>query len=216
MNLIILGPPGAGKGTQSEKMVETFGLVQLSTGDMLRAEVKSGSKLGNEAKNIMDLGGLAPDSLIVAMISEQIDKPSTVRGFILDGFPRTTAQARALDAMLSEKSLKMDHVIQLVVDENVIVERLSGRFSCAECGVGYHDSYKKPVEDGKCDKCGAQEFSRRSDDKPGTVRSRLVAYREQTAPIIPFYSDKGVLQSIDGMGTMEEVFGKINEIVAGG
>ena len=216
MNLIILGPPGAGKGTQSEKMAEIFGLVQLSTGDMLRAEVKSGSKLGNEAKNTMDLGELAPDDLIMAMISKQIDKPSTLRGFILDGFPRTTAQATALDEMLSEKSLKMDHVIQLVVDENVIVERLSGRFSCAKCGVGYHDSFKKPDEDGKCDKCGAQEFLRRSDDKPKTVRSRLLAYREQTAPIIPYYSNKGVLQSIDGMGTMEEVFGQINEIVAGG
>jgi|TARA_B110000196_G_C21076708_1_gene630293 adenylate kinase len=216
MNLIILGPPGAGKGTQSEKMVETFGLVQLSTGDMLRAEVESGSEPGDETKNIMDLGELVPDDRIVAMISKQIDKPSTVKGFILDGFPRTTAQARALDAMLSEKSLKMDHVIQLVVDENVIVERLSGRFSCSECGVGYHDSFKKPAEDGKCDKCGAQEFLRRSDDKPETVRSRLLAYREQTAPIIPFYSDKGVLQSIDGMGTVEEVFDKINGIVAGG
>ncbi len=216
MNLIILGPPGAGKGTQSEKMVETFGLVQLSTGDMLRAEVKSGSEPGDETKNIMDLGELVPDDRIVAMISKQIDKPSTVKGFILDGFPRTTAQARALDAMLSEKSLKMDHVIQLVIDENVIVERLSGRFSCSECGVGYHDSFKKPAEDGRCDKCGAQEFLRRSDDKPETVRSRLLAYREQTAPILPFYSDKGVLQSIDGMGTVEEVFDKINEIVAGG
>ena len=155
MNLIILGPPGAGKGTQSEKVVETFGLVQLSTGVMLRAEVKSGSKLGNQAKNIMDLGELVPDDLIVAMISKQIEKPSTVRGFILDGFPRTTSQARALDEMLSEKSLKMDHVIQLVVDENGIVKRLSGRFSCAECGVGYHDSFKKPVEDGKRNSCPA-------------------------------------------------------------
>jgi adenylate kinase len=183
---------------------------------MLRAEVKSGSELGQTAKKIMDAGELVPDDLIISMISSQIDQHSDAKGIILDGFPRTTAQAEALDSMFSEKSLSMDHVIQLEVNEEAIVERISGRFSCANCGAGYHDSFSKPAEDGKCDKCGSTEFSRRSDDNPEAVRSRLAAYREQTAPILPFYSDKGVLQSVDGMGGMEEVFDQIKEIVAGG
>ena len=216
MKLILLGPPGSGKGTQAQKIEQKYNLKQLATGDLLRDEIKSESKIGREVKKIIDRGELVSDKIIISLIENSIDKKKFSTGFILDGFPRTTDQARALDEMLSEKSLKMDHVIRLEVDENAIAERLSGRFSCAECGVGYHDIFKKPVEDGKCDKCGSQEFLRRSDDKPGTVRSRLVAYREQTAPIIPYYSDKGVLQSIDGMGTMDEVFGQINEIVAGG
>ena len=216
MNMIILGPPGGGKGTQCERLVEEYGLVQLSTGDLLRAEVKSGSELGQTAKKIMDAGQLVPDDMIISMISSQIDQNSDSEGIILDGFPRTTAQAEALDAMLSEKSLNMDHVVQLEVDEDAIVERLSGRFSCANCGAGYHDTFSQPAEEGKCDKCGHTEFSRRSDDNPETVRSRLVAYREQTAPILPFYQDKGVLQSVDGMGGMEEVFDQIKEIVASG
>jgi adenylate kinase len=215
MNLIVLGPPGAGKGTQCERLIEELNLAQLSTGDMLRAEVRSGSRLGRKAKKIMDLGGLVPDDLIVAMISGKIDQHSSENGFILDGFPRTMDQARSLDLMLSEKSLKMDYVIQLEVDEDAIVERLSGRFSCSECGVGYHDSFKKPVVVNKCDKCESKTFLRRSDDNPETVRSRLEAYREQTTPILPFYRDKGVLQSVDGMGTVEKVFGQIKEIVAG-
>ncbi len=216
MNLILLGPPGAGKGTQCERLVSTFDLVQLSTGDMLRAEVKSGSELGQTAKKIMDAGELVPDDLIISMISGQIDQHSDANGIILDGFPRTTAQAEALDEMFSEKSLDMDHVIQLEVDEDAIVERISGRFSCAACGAGYHDTFSMPAEEGKCDKCGSTEFSRRSDDNPEAVRSRLAAYRDQTAPILPFYSDKGVLQSVDGMGGMEEVFDQIKEIVTGG
>jgi adenylate kinase len=215
MNLIVLGPPGAGKGTQCERLVDELNLVQLSTGEMLRAEVKAGSKLGQEAKKIMDLGGLVPDDLIVALISSKIDQKGSVKGFILDGFPRTMDQARSLDLMLSEKSLKMDYVIQLQVDEDTIVERLSGRFSCSECGYGYHDSFKKPIEDEKCDKCGSKNFSRRTDDNPKIVRSRLDAYKELTAPILPFYRDKGVLQSVDGMGDMEEVFNQIKEIIAG-
>ena len=216
MNLIILGPPGAGKGTQSERIVEKFHLVQLSTGEMLRAEVKSRTGIGKKADKIMDLGELVPDDLIVTMISNQIDQHSAAKGFILDGFPRTTAQAISLDLMLSDKSLKMDHVIQLKVDEEAIVARLSGRFSCIECGAGYHDTFKKPMKYEKCDKCGSENFSRRSDDNPKTVRSRLEAYRKKTEPILPFYRDKGVLESIDGMLDIDEVFDQIKEIITGG
>lgn len=216
MILILLGPPGAGKGTQSALLIEMFGLVQLSTGEMLRAEVKSGSEIGQTVKKIIDAGQLVPDEMIISMISDEIDQHRDAKGVILDGFPRTTAQAEALDSLLSEKSLNMDHVIQLEVNEDAIVERLSGRFSCAKCGAGYHDTFSKPAEEGICDKCGSEEFLRRTDDNPETVRSRLVAYREQTAPILPFYRDKGILQSVDGMGGMEEVFDQIKEIVTKG
>jgi len=215
MNLILLGPPGAGKGTQCERLVDTYGLVQLSTGDMLRAEVKSGSDLGVKAKKIMDDGQLVPDDLMIAMISGRIDAETDAEGIILDGFPRTTAQAEALDAMLDDKGLAMDHVIQLEVDEDAIVERLSGRYSCANCGAGYHDTFATPKEDGVCDKCGSMEFSRRSDDNPETVRSRLAAYNEQTAPILPYYDGKGSLKRVNGMGGMEDVFGEIKGIIDG-
>jgi adenylate kinase len=216
MNLILLGPPGAGKGAQCERLVSTFSFVQLSTGDMLRAEVKSGSKHGQMVKRIMDLGDLVPDNLIISMISSQVDECSGENGLIFDGFPRTLGQAEELDAMFSDKSLNMDHVIQIEVSEDAIIERISGRFSCTACNAGYHDTFSKPVEDEKCDKCGSTNFLRRSDDNPEAVRSRLVAYREQTAPILPFYSDKGVLHSVDGLRGMEEVFDQIKEIVAGG
>jgi len=214
MNLVIFGPPGAGKGTQCEKIAEAFELVQLSTGEMLRSEVNSGSMLGKAAKKKLDLGNLVPDNVIIKMMSDQIDQHIDAKGFILDGFPRTRAQARALDMMLSEKSLKMDYVIQLEVDEEAIIDRLSGRFSCTECGAGYHNKFKIPIEADKCDKCGSDEFSRRSDDNAETVRTRLVAYRKQTAPILPFYTEKGVLQSVDGMRNIGEVFDQIKEIIA--
>ncbi|MBT7265475.1 MAG: adenylate kinase [Rhodospirillaceae bacterium] len=216
MNLIMLGPPGAGKGTQCERLVESFGLIQLSTGDMLRAETSSGSELGQTVKKIMDAGNLVPDEVIISMISGQIDQHNEAQGVILDGFPRTTAQAEALDVMLSEKDLAMDFVIQLEVDEDAIVERISGRFSCAKCRAGYHDTFSNTAVEGICDKCGSTEFIRRTDDNPETVRSRLAAYREQTAPILPYYRDKGVLQSVDGMKGMEEVFDQIKEIIEGG
>jgi len=215
MNLIILGPPGAGKGTQCKKLVKDFGLIQLSTGEMLRAEVKSGSRVGNKAEKLMDAGSLVPDDLIVEMISIQIDKHVNVKGFILDGFPRTAAQAGALDEMLSEKALKMDHVIQIEVDEDAVIKRLSGRFSCAKCDIGYHDLFKRPIEDNKCDICGAQEFIRRTDDKLETIRSRLAAYWHKSEPILPYYNNKGILKCIDGMGSMEDVYTKIKKVIMG-
>jgi adenylate kinase len=183
---------------------------------MLRAEIKSGSELGETVKKIIDAGSLVPDDLIVSMISSQIDQHEGTKGIILDGVPRTTAQAEALDKLLSSKGLNMDFVIHLEVDEEAIVERITGRYSCSECGAGYHESFSKPAEEGVCDKCGSTEFIRRSDDNPETVRSRLAAYRDQTAPILPYYRDKGVLRSVDGRKGMEEVFDQIKEIIAGG
>ena len=215
MNLILLGPPGAGKGTQAKRIMDTYGAVQLSTGDMLRAEVESGSELGGRAKKIMDDGQLVPDDLMIAMISGRIDAMNASDGIILDGFPRTTAQAEALDTMLDAKGLAMDHVIQLEVDEDTIIARLSGRFSCAACGAGYHDTYAKPEVEGVCDKCGATEFARRSDDNADTVRTRLAAYNEQTAPILPYYDGKGSLKRVNGLGAMETVFGEIKGIIDG-
>ena len=215
MNLMLLGPPGAGKGTQAQRLADTYGLVQLSTGEMLRSEVASGSDLGVRAKKIMDDGRLVPDDLMIAMISRQIDAENASGGIILDGFPRTTGQAEALDVMLDTKGIRMDFVIQLEVDEDAIVARLSGRFSCSSCGTGYHDIYAKTKVDGVCDKCGATEFARRSDDNAETVRSRLAAYNEQTAPILPYYDGKGSLERVNGLASMETVFEEIRGIIEG-
>jgi len=213
VNLILLGPPGAGKGTQAKGLQERYSIVQLSTGDMLRAEVASGSELGQQAKEIMDSGGLVSDDLIINMISSRIDQDDCKNGFILDGFPRTTPQAEALDKMLEEKSFVIDHVIELKVDDDAMVTRITGRYTCAGCGAGYHDEFQKPKENGVCDKCGGTEFSRRADDNAETVRSRLEAYHDQTAPIVSYYGDKGVMKSVDGMASIDEVKGQLDAIL---
>jgi adenylate kinase len=215
LNLILLGPPGAGKGTQAKKLTDERGLVQLSTGDMLRAEVASGSPLGIEAKKIMDAGQLVSDAIVIGMIDGRTDKPDTAKGVIFDGFPRTVAQAEALDAMLQKKGKKIDAVIELKVDDAALVERISGRFTCAKCGTGYHDKFARPKKDGICDKCGSTEFTRRADDNAETVKARLVAYNQQTAPILPYYRAKGVLHAVDGMSDMSEVAKQIDRVLAG-
>jgi adenylate kinase len=214
MNIILLGAPGAGKGTQAKRIEESFGMVQLSTGDMLRALVASGSELGRKAKEIMDAGQLMPDDLMIDMISARIEEPDCAEGFILDGFPRTTGQAKALDRMLADKGLRMDAVIEIKVDEEALVDRITGRFTCASCGAGYHDEFHRPKVDGRCDNCGGAEFSRRADDNEETVRSRLEAYHEQTAPILPYYEDKGILQAVDGMTAIDEVTEQLKELLS--
>ena len=215
MNLILLGPPGAGKGTQAKKLTDERGLVQLSTGDMLRAEVASGSALGLEAKKVMDAGQLVSDAIVIGMIDKRTDQPDCAKGFVLDGFPRTEPQAEALDAMLAKKGKKIDAVIELAVDEGALVERISGRFTCAKCGTGYHDTFARPKKDGICDKCGSTEFVRRADDNAETVKARLVAYRKQTAPILPYYQGKGLLHSVDGMADMSDVARQIDRVLDG-
>lgn len=213
MNLILMGPPGAGKGTQSQRLEKSHGIVQLSTGDMLRAEVAAGSDLGKEAKEVMESGGLVSDELIVAMISSRIDQDDCKNGFILDGFPRTTPQAEALDTMLTEKGLKIEHVIEMKVDDEAMVKRITGRFTCAGCGAGYHDEFQKPEKEGVCDQCGGTEFTRRADDNAETVRARLQAYHEQTAPILSYYKEKGAMKSVEGMATIDEVTEQLNAVL---
>ncbi len=205
MNLILLGPPGAGKGTQAKRLQDSFNIVQLSTGDMLRAEVASGSDLGAQAKEVMEAGGLVSDDLIIAMISKRIGGEDCRNGFILDGFPRTTPQAEALDVMLDDKGMVLDRVIELKVDDEAMIKRITGRFTCAACGAGYHDEFQRTKEDGVCDKCGGVEFTRRSDDNQETVRQRLKAYHQQTAPIASYYAEKGILKGADGMAAIDEV-----------
>ncbi|HEX9569725.1 MAG: adenylate kinase [Rhodospirillales bacterium] len=214
MNLILMGPPGAGKGTQAKRLEANHGIVQLSTGDMLRAEVTSGSELGRKAKKVMETGGLVSDELIIAMLSARIERDDCRNGFILDGFPRTSRQAEALDRMLKEKGMKIDHVIELTVDDDAIVKRITGRYTCAKCGTGYHDEFQKPAKAGVCDKCGGREFTRRADDNAETVRARLKAYHDQTAPVIAHYRKKGVMESVDGMATIDDVTLALNAAVS--
>ncbi len=214
MNLILLGPPGAGKGTQAKRLQEQYGLVQLSTGDMLRALAASGGDLGRQAHEIMQKGRLVPDEVMIAMIEERIEQPDCRNGFVLDGFPRTTRQAESLGAMLARKSKRIDGVIEIAVSEDLLVERITGRFSCAKCGANYHERYRRPRKDGVCDACGATQFSRRKDDDPETVKARLEAYREQTAPILPYYERKGLLHRVDGMAEVDEVTRQIESVLS--
>mgnify|MGYP001501959717 CR=1 FL=1 len=213
MKLILLGPPGAGKGTQAKRLFDRHHLVQLSTGDMLRAEVASGTPLGLEAKKLMEAGQLVPDAIVIGMIETRIEQPEAKDGFVLDGFPRTEAQATALDEMLTRHKAKIDGVIELAVDENALVERISGRYACAKCGAGYHDKFQKPKVAGVCDSCGGTDFTRRKDDNAETVKARLVAYRQQTAPILPYYKGKGLLHQVDGMAELDEVTEQIEQVL---
>ena len=215
MNIILLGPPGAGKGTQAQRLQADLGMVQLSTGDMLRAAVASGSELGKRAKGLMEKGQLVPDELIVGLIRDRIAQPDCAKGFILDGFPRTEAQAKALDKMLAETARKLDQVVEMEVDEKALTERVVGRFTCAKCGTGYHDSFKRPKVDGVCDVCGSKEFTRRKDDTAETMKTRMAAYRAQTEPLLPYYRSRGVLKKVDGMAAMDEVYRQIRAVLAG-
>jgi adenylate kinase len=215
MNIILLGPPGAGKGTQAQRLQTDVGMIQLSTGDMLRAAVKSGSALGQQAKGIMDAGKLVPDELMVGLIEDRIAQPDAAKGFILDGFPRTEAQAEALDEMLAKSGKKLDEVIEMEVDEKALTERVVGRFTCAVCGTGYHDTFKRPKVEGVCDVCGSKEFTRRKDDNAETMKTRMAAYRAQTEPLLPYYRAKGVLKKVDGMAAMDEVYRQIRAVLAG-
>jgi adenylate kinase len=211
LNIILLGPPGAGKGTQAKRLEERYGLVQLATGDMLRAERASGSDLGKKVQAIMDAGRLVSDDIMIDLIASRIGKAG--KGFILDGFPRTVPQAEALDAMLAQKGLKLDRVIEISVDEAALIDRLAGRFTCVKCGASYHDINNRPKHEGVCDVCGSKEFLRRADDKPEAVKTRFEAYRAQTAPILPYYRDKGILTQVDGMADIDHVTRQISGVM---
>jgi len=215
VNIILLGPPGAGKGTQAGRLEADRGMVQLSTGDMLRAAVAAKTAVGLKAKAVMDAGGLVSDAIVNEILAERLSQPDVRNGFILDGYPRTEAQAAALDALLAKIGMKLDRVIEIVVDESALVDRITGRFSCASCGEGYHDRYKLPKQDHVCDVCGSTNFKRRPDDNEATVRNRLAEYHAKTAPILPFYEAKGLVRRVDGMAPMQEVTAQIEAILDG-
>jgi adenylate kinase len=214
MRLLLLGPPGAGKGTQAERIAAKYRIPHLSTGDMLREAVAANTEIGRQAKSIMDAGRLVPDDVMIRLVAERIAQPDCARGFILDGFPRTLAQAEALDRLLEERGLELDLVVEIAVDDEALIERISGRFACARCGAGYHDRFKQPKVPGVCDACGSREFLRREDDNAATVRARLEAYHAQTAPLLPYYRDKGLLQVVDGMAEIDQVTAEVLEKTA--
>jgi adenylate kinase len=214
VNLILLGPPGAGKGTQAERLYDRYKLPQLSTGNMLRAERDAGTELGKAADKVMAAGQLVSDEIVVGIIAKRIEAPDCKAGFVLDGFPRTIAQAVALDQVLAKKGSRIDGVIEFVVDEAVLVERISGRFACAKCGAGYHDKFKQPKKKGVCDVCGSTDFTRRKDDNAATVKARLKAYRDQTAPLLPYYENKGLLHRVDGMAAPDAVTKEIDAVLS--
>ena len=213
MNIVLLGPPGSGKGTQAKRIEQIHGITQLATGDMLRAEIASGNALGRRVKGIMGAGELVPDDIIITLIRGRIGKPDCRNGFILDGFPRTVPQAEALDRMLAQRDLRLDHVIEFEVDEAVLIDRLTGRFTCQHCGASYHERDNRPKVDGICDVCSSCEFVCRPDDSPETVKARLGVYRRQTAPLLPYYRRTGILQRVDGMADIDAVTREIEEVL---
>ena len=215
LNIILLGPPGAGKGTQASRLVHERGMVQISTGDMLRAAVKAGTELGRMADEIMKAGKLFPDDLMSELLGNRLDEPDTGNGVIFDGYPRTAAQAESLDRLLDQRGRHLDHVVELSVDEQALVDRVCGRFTCSKCGEGYHDRYKLPKREGLCDVCGNDQFKRRADDNAEAVRTRLAEYRAKTAPILPIYEARGIVTRVDGMAPISEVEHAIEAILDG-
>jgi adenylate kinase len=214
MNIILLGPPGAGKGTQASHLVDNYGMVQLSTGDMLRSARNAGTPLGERVAAVMDSGALVSDEIVDALIGDKLDSMPAGQGAIFDGYPRTEAQAHSLDGILETRGRTLDHVIELEVDEDALVDRITGRYTCAQCGEGYHDRHKLPAKEGVCDNCGSTEFKRRPDDNEETVRTRMAEYRGKTEPILPFYAARGLIRRVDGMAPIAEVTAAIEAILA--